>query len=90
MPTTLDTQPLDPAKATILVVDDAPFNHELIESTLRDRYNLVFALSGERALEIASGPHPPDLVLLDVMMPGMDGYEVCRRLKRSPRRAPSR
>jgi putative two-component system response regulator len=85
---TFDTLPLDPAKATILVVDDGPYNHELISEILRDRYNLVFALSGERALEIARGPRPPDCVLLDVMMPGLDGYDVCRLLKADEKTRP--
>ncbi len=66
---------------SLLVVDDVPENiHELLEA-LKDTYRIQVANSGARALEIVNGPSPPDLVLLDVMMPGMDGYEVCRRIK---------
>jgi diguanylate cyclase (GGDEF)-like protein len=69
---------------TLLVVDDVPENiHELLEA-LKARYRIQVASSGERALEIVAGPNPPDLVLLDVMMPGMDGFEVCRRIKAMP------
>ncbi len=69
---------------TLLVVDDVPDNiHELLEA-LKERYRIQVASTGERALEIVGGPNPPDLVLLDVMMPGMDGFEVCRRLKAMP------
>ena len=71
-------------KATILVVDDTPDNLALMTGLLKDNYKVKVANGGEAALKIvASGP-PPDLILLDIMMPGMDGYEVCRRLKRDP------
>lgn len=68
-------------RATILVVDDTPDNLSLMSGLLKDDYQVKVAPSGERALRIASSEKPPDLVLLDVMMPEMDGYEVCRRLK---------
>jgi putative two-component system response regulator len=69
-------------KQTILVVDDAPENIELLNLVLSGTYNIKVALNGEKALEIASNPADlPDLILLDVMMPGMDGYGVCRQLK---------
>lgn len=69
---------------SLLVVDDVPENiHELLEA-LKDTYRIQVANTGARALEIVNGPSPPDLVLLDVMMPGMDGYEVCRRIKDTP------
>ena len=71
---------------TILVVDDTPENLELLDEALRNRYRVKVALSGERALALAQA-EPPDLILLDVNMPGMDGYEVCKRLKASPRTA---
>ncbi len=67
--------------ATVLVVDDTPDNLSLMGGLLRDHYHVKVANQGEKALKIAQGGHPPDLVLLDIMMPGMDGYEVCRRLK---------
>ncbi len=71
-------------KQTILIVDDAPENIDLLSMILGADYNLKVALNGEKALEIASNPAAlPDLILLDVMMPGMDGYEVCRELKTS-------
>lgn len=65
----------------VLVVDDTPDNLALMAELLRDRYSIKVAASGERALKIAQTHPPPDLVLLDIMMPGMDGYEVCRQLK---------
>lgn len=72
-------------KATILVVDDAPENLVLMSGLLKDDYKVKIANSGEKALRIAGAETPPDLVLLDIMMPGMDGFEVCRRLKDSPK-----
>jgi len=68
-------------KPKILVVDDIPQNVRLLELNLRaEGYRFVAAYSGQEALEKIEAEHP-DLVLLDVMMPGMDGYEVCRRLR---------
>lgn len=67
--------------ATVLAVDDTPDNLALLTGVLRDRYRIKVANSGEKALRIARSDTPPDLILLDVMMPEMDGYEVCRRLK---------
>lgn len=64
----------------ILVVDDQPSNLEVLRGILSDCYALAFAKSGEQALEVAARHHP-DLILLDIMMPGMDGYETCRRMK---------
>lgn len=64
----------------ILVVDDQPSNLEVLRGMLADSYALAFAKNGEQALE-AARRHHPDLILLDIMMPGMDGYETCRRLK---------
>tara|TARA_R110001592_G_scaffold113940_14_gene313313 strand:- start:452 stop:1480 length:1029 start_codon:yes stop_codon:yes gene_type:complete len=68
------------AKAKILVVDDEPNNLQVINQVLVGNYQLVFAKNGQRAIEIAI-EQQPDLILLDIMMPGMDGYEVCRELK---------
>lgn len=70
-------------KATVLVVDDTPDNLSLMSGLLKGDYRVKVANNGERALEIAAD-HPPDLILLDVMMPGMDGLEVCRHLKNNP------
>jgi putative two-component system response regulator len=69
------------SKPTILVVDDTPDNLALISLLLKDVYNVKVAVSGEKALKIAFAAKPPDLILLDIMMPQMDGYEVCRQLK---------
>jgi len=71
-------------KATVLVVDDTPDNLALLSGLLKDDYKVKVANNGERALKIAASDHPPDLILLDIMMPGMDGYEVCRRLQDDP------
>jgi len=67
-------------RARILIVDDQRLNVQLLSDILKDHYDLVIASDGERAIEICER-RPPDLVLLDVQMPGMDGYETCRRLK---------
>lgn len=72
------------SKRTILVVDDVPDNLAILDGILRHTYRVKAATDGEAALSIARGDRPPDLVLLDVMMPGMDGFEVCRRLKQDP------
>lgn len=73
--------PNSSGEATILVVDDTPANLSLMSNLLKDTYKVKVANRGERALEIAASDTPPDLILLDIIMPGMDGYEVCRRLK---------
>ena len=67
--------------ARILAVDDEPTNLQLLRQILQEQYGLLFAKDGERALQLAQQERP-DLILLDVMMPGMTGYDVCRRLKR--------
>ncbi|CZF84577.1 Response regulator PleD [Grimontia celer] len=64
----------------VLVVDDEPSNLHVMRTILQDQYTLIFAKSGERAIELAMQQRP-DLILLDIMMPGMNGYEVCRALK---------
>jgi putative two-component system response regulator len=69
-------------KKTILVVDDTPDNLVLMSDLLKDIYKVKVANTGEKALRIAQSDMPPDLILLDIMMPGMDGYEVCRQLKK--------
>jgi phosphoserine phosphatase RsbU/P len=68
----------------ILIVDDTPLNLGVITGALKDSYKTKVATSGEKALALASADEKPDLILLDVMMPGMDGYEVCSRLKADP------
>ncbi len=76
--------PEENEKQRILVVDDTPENIEVLRQLLRSDYKVTAAIRGEKALEIARGEPKPDIVLLDIMMPGMDGYEVCRRLKEDP------
>ncbi|MFC1606463.1 response regulator [Candidatus Latescibacterota bacterium] len=68
-------------KNTILVVDDTVENIDVLNGILKEDYKIKVALNGEKALKIAESKEPPDLILLDVMMPDMDGYEVCVRLK---------
>ena len=68
----------------VLIVDDMPFNIKVLSETLKRDYRIEVAINGAGALERARGEPQPDLILLDVMMPGMDGYEVCRRLKDDP------
>ncbi len=70
-------------RSTILVVDDTPANLSLLAQMLKDEYRVKMANNGQRALELAAQA-PPDLVLCDVMMPGMSGFDVCRRLKADP------
>ncbi len=70
---------------TILVVDDTPANVTLICALLADTARTKIATGGQKALHIAASDPPPDLILLDVMMPDMDGYEVCRQLKANER-----
>lgn len=70
---------------TILVVDDTPDNLKLMSGLLKELYRVKIANCGEKALAIATSDAPPDLILLDIMMPEMDGYEVCRQLKSDPR-----
>ncbi|MFR0692852.1 two-component system response regulator [Enterobacterales bacterium AE_CKDN230030158-1A_HGKHYDSX7] len=71
-------------RPTILIVDDAPENLTLLSELLKLLYRVKAARSGDKALQIAQSDEPPDLILLDVMMPGMDGFEVCRRLRDDP------
>jgi len=66
---------------TILIVDDTPTNIGIISALLKDKFRTKVATNGEKALVLARADDKPDMILLDVTMPGMDGYEVCRRLK---------
>lgn len=77
---------IDPfaSKKTILIVDDEPANVMILSSMLKSDYTTLAVTHGEKALRLATADSPPDLILLDVVMPGMDGYEVCRRLKADP------
>jgi len=71
------------AKPTILAIDDTPVNLLTLGATLKHDFDLQMATSGEMGLELAR-QNPPDLILLDIMMPGIDGFETCRRLKAEP------
>ena len=71
-------------KNKILIVDDSPDNIKLLNALLQDTYQISGTTSGMEALELAQSDPHPDLILLDVMMPEMDGYEVCKRLKANP------
>lgn len=73
------------SKQTVLVVDDTPANIDVLVELLSETYEVQVAISGERALKIAFSDHPPDLILLDIMMPGMDGFEVIKELKKNLR-----
>ena len=72
-----------PQRNVIIAVDDAPENLDIVRNLLASRYTVKAAINGPMALKIAE-KQPPDLILLDIQMPGMDGYEVCRRLKTDP------
>ena len=67
-------------KQTVLVVDDTPANIDVLVGTLKGQYNVKAAINGNMALQIAKQT-PPDIILLDIMMPEIDGFEVCQRLK---------
>ncbi|MGG5873954.1 ATP-binding response regulator [Pseudomonas peli] len=68
-------------RASILVVDDTPENLQLLAGLFRDQFKVKLAHNGEKAIAICHSDNPPDLILLDVMMPDMDGFEVARRLR---------
>ncbi|MDX8377588.1 MAG: response regulator [Mariprofundales bacterium] len=71
-------------KQRILIVDDVSLNQHVLKMALKQNYELLLASSGEEALSMAYTKPQPDLILLDVSMPGMDGYEACQRLKKIP------
>lgn len=73
-------------RPTVLVVDDSPENIELLSRVLGQEYRIKVATSGDKALQIVYSDEPPDLILLDIMMPDLSGHEVCRRLKANPDR----
>lgn len=83
-PTAPDT-PKEAARSSLLIVDDTPDNLTLLSQLLKDEYRVRLAQNGaKKALEICTSDNPPDLVLLDIMMPDMDGFEVARRMREHP------
>jgi class 3 adenylate cyclase len=80
----METGKTTSTKARILVVDDTPDNLYLMSALLEEQYDVATAESGEQALAAVASDMPPELILLDIMMPGMDGYEVLRRLRQNP------
>jgi diguanylate cyclase (GGDEF)-like protein len=75
----------NPVRPTLLIVDDQPLIIQTLSNLFRDDYNIKVATGGIKALEIADGPDQPGLILLDIRMPDIDGYEVCRRLQENDR-----
>ena len=71
----------DKLKERILIVDDAPTNIKILREALKSKARLTFATNGTDAIKIAMSDPPPDMILLDVVMPDMNGYEVCKQLK---------
>ncbi len=71
------------SRPTLLVVDDEPLNLQVLRQILQQDYQLIFARDGEKALALAQAEHP-QLILLDIMMPGLTGLETCQRLKQNP------
>ena len=80
-------QPSSP-KATVLVIDDSPDSLALLSHLLKDTYRVKVATHGEVGIKVACSAQPPDVILLDIMMPDVDGYEVCRQLKANPATQP--
>lgn len=77
----MNDTPTKQKKPRILIVDDEPANLKVLGEPLKGEYTVIFAFSGEDALNMAQSDSPPDLILLDIVMPEMDGLEVCRQLK---------
>ena len=80
---TFETNAVTLSPATILIVDDSAINLASLGGFLQAHFKVLAAPSGERALSIATEPHKPDLILLDVMMPGMNGYDVLTTLRKN-------
>ena len=77
-----DLEDLCPIRQKILVVDDSPLNTKIMETALSEDYDVLISHNGKEALSICNSNDLPDLVLLDIIMPEIDGYEICRRLNR--------
>ena len=78
----IEIEGMDVKKQKIMIVDDTPSNISVLGEVLKDEYEIFISTNGQSALEKVAA-NPPDLILLDITMPGMDGYEVCRRLKQN-------
>jgi two-component system cell cycle response regulator len=78
------TNGIETMKPKVLIVDDEPINIELLEGYLSKDYDILKAHDGNKAIIIVEA-NPPDIILLDIMMPGMNGYEVCKKLKDDPK-----
>lgn len=76
---------MNDSQETVLIVDDNPENIDVLVAALEADFKVKISRSGEKALAIAASDAPPSIILLDIIMPGMDGYEVCRQLKQDPK-----
>ncbi|AQQ00965.1 MULTISPECIES: PleD family two-component system response regulator [Pseudoalteromonas] len=74
---------IEPKTRNLLVVDDEYFNYEILKAALASKFDVSYADSGQSCLASAIA-NPPDIILLDVCMPGLDGYDTCRMLKHTP------
>jgi CheY-like chemotaxis protein len=72
-----------PPISTLLIIDDSQVNLALLSNLLKDKYKVKVAINGEKGLKLANSTPLPDLILLDIMMPIMDGFEVCEQLKQN-------
>lgn len=75
------------SRQKILIVDDVPISIKILQESLKDEYDICVVTSGKDALQLVAGDNRPDLILLDIIMPEMDGYETCARLKSNPHTA---
>jgi len=75
----------DDQKSKLLIVDDIPSNIQILSEAMKNQYQIVFATNGQKALDIARSDQPPDLILLDIMLPDINGYIVCSQLKEDAR-----
>jgi CheY-like chemotaxis protein len=84
IPSSIEPEKKEPILPTILIVDDIPDNLQLLSDLFKDEYRVRVAHNGKKALDICTSENAPDLVLLDIMMPDMDGFEVAKRMREHP------